>query len=196
MRFVLLAVLTAASLSACGQWLQPPREDRTQLRDSESALLELSADYEWLIGDWHLKGTPTSWGDLGADIRHIKISRSGMWVEAQGHLAAENGAFNSEGFSYSGNCLYRIQSREFGVQIEQPTHSIKTAMPVLKALREVFELRDEGGNTSDCREQIARMNSILERGRSVVSIGHFIRSSDDRTMQLHGRFGWRTYVRQ
>jgi hypothetical protein len=157
--FKLWSVVGLAALaSACGH----SSSDAPVLPSETSAT---TGQYAWVVGTWHMQGEPTSWGDLGADIREIKITPTEASVEKFGHLAAESGGFNTNGYDFGGNCLFRVHAKDFAIELDPSSASA----PSVSGNKIVFnsrsyELVQDPGNRDDCDKQIARINQVANDG--------------------------------
>jgi hypothetical protein len=164
------AFICLMGFSACGS-------DKPAKSEPEK-LVSLDQENTWMRGEWHFVGTPSSWGDLGADIRHMHIAPAEMWVETFGHLAAESPNFNTNGFDYGGNCLYRVHASNFGMKTNKSSGRRSFAF-----YRDSFELLDDPGNRHDCAEQIKRINAVTQNPSEPTEIG-VVTSGDDGLFKL------------
>ena len=108
----------------------------------------LSSQGHWIYGQWHLQGTPGSWGDLGADIRDIKITAQEVTYDIFGHLAAQSWSFNTDGYDFGGNCLFRVHSKSFGTIPSQSSTGC-----TLDVANPHYELIGDPGNRDDCQSK-------------------------------------------
>ena len=169
-----LSLWTVAALtiltSACGsknntQVVSGTAANSAAPAPTPAPLPEISAttgDYEWFVGTWKLNGIEFNFGDLGMTIREMKITPTEAWVEKFGHLAAESwGRFNKDGFDYGGNCLFKVHSKDFAIEIENNVENTSDIKESLVFNTRSYELIEDPGNRDDCDKQIARMNQII-----------------------------------
>jgi hypothetical protein len=173
---LLVTLLFILLVMACG------KDHPSDVDSNAEALTAVELDHAWMLGEWHLQGTPTSYSDLGADVRHMHIAKNEIWLETFGHLAAESSLFNTDGFDYGGNCLYRAHGSRFGFKGQS-----NSVVKVFALYRDSFELLDDPGNRADCATQIKRINEVIHRQQSAREIGEITHGDDD-SLKLAPRF--------
>jgi hypothetical protein len=175
---LLVSAFLALSLQGCGSG-----KDKAEPEVQVEQLAAISGDQTWMYGDWHLQGTPASFSDMGADIRVFHISKEELWIEKFGHLAAESSLFNTEGYDYGGNCLYRAHGTRFGFKVNANSHQSS-----LSFFRDRFELLDDPGNHADCATQIKRINDVIQREHYSKEIGPITHGVDEDSLKLDPQF--------